>query len=195
MIIDFSRISDTYRMIDLSATLTIDDMRAGTHASIDRLCDLIAPLDDSAIVFVPYDPDANDPFAAPEEQNIGWTLGHLVAHVTASSEEWARYSAILAAGIPYPAEPRLRYETDWRTIDTRHKALQRLEESRRMRLSALDAWPDQPNLTLLRDLSERFIEHFGTFNAPASFLFGLSHEQGHWEQFQEVKRQAVPANS
>jgi hypothetical protein len=113
--------------------------------------------------------------------------------VTSSSEEWVTYSSILARGIAYPAEPRLRYETDWRTLTTVAQVVQRLEESRRMRLGYLAAWPDQPDLEMRRDLSPRFIERFGEFNAPASFLFGLYHEWQHFDQIKDVRAQALAA--
>jgi len=112
-------------------------------------------------------------FTHAGEENIGWSLGHLVAHVTASSEENAALASLLARGIAYPREPRLRYETPWQQIATKAAAVQRLEESRRMRLGYLATFPDRPFLQVLRDSSERFIELFGEQNAIAVFLFGL----------------------
>ena len=136
-------------------------------------------MNDADIVFDPSDPEASDPHAVEGEEEIGWGIGHLVAHVTASSEEWASYSSILARGVPYPADPRLRYETPWRDVDTKAKAVQRLEESRRMRLAFLATWPDSPDLETKRELSPRFVERVGEMNAAACFLFGLRHEVGH----------------
>jgi hypothetical protein len=115
--------------------------------------------------------------------------------VTASSEEWAAYSSILARGIVYPAEPRLRCETPWREITTKAQCVQRLQESRRIRLGYLDAWPDAPRLDVLRELSPRFVERFGELNAPACFLFGLKHEVEHLPQMAEAARQARAANA
>lgn len=171
------------------------DLRAATNASIDAMLDLIAPLSDAEVVFEPYDPDAHDPFAAPGEEHIGWNIAHIIAHVTASSEEWAAYSSILARGIVYPAEPRLRYETPWRDITTKAQCVQRLEESRRIRLGYLDAWPDAPRLDVLRQMSPRFVERFGEMNAPACFLFGLKHEVEHLPQMAEAARQARAASA
>lgn len=194
MAIDFSPLdAKEISFLDFSTPLTVDELRQATNESIDTMLEIIRATDDAGIVFVPYDPDADDPYAVEGEKNIGWTLGHLVVHVTSSSEEWATYSSILARGIPYPAEPRLRYETDWKSITTQAQAIQRLEESRRMRLAYLESWPDEPNLELLRELSPRFEEHFGRFNAPACFVFGLQHERGHHAQFREVLRQAQEA--
>jgi hypothetical protein len=172
---------------------TAQDLRHATNQSIDTLLDIIADLTDADVVFDPIDPLADDPHAQPGEEKIGWSIAHLVAHVTASSEEGAAYSSILARGIRYPAEPRLRYETPWRDITTRAQCIQRLEESRRIRLGYLDAWPDSPNLDLLRELSPRFVEKVGEMNASASLLFGLKHEIGHYEQFRDVARQARAA--
>lgn len=180
-------------LLELASRYSVDDLRAATNASIDTIRGIIADLNDSDVIFDPIDPDANDPYAAPGEETIGWNIAHLVAHVTASSEEWAAYSSILARGISYPAEPRLRYETPWRAILTKAQCLQRLEESRRIRLAYLDAWPDDPYLHVYRQLSERFIERHGPMNAPAAFLFGLKHEVNHHDQFREVARQAKAA--
>jgi hypothetical protein len=194
VLIDFAPVKKgEMKILDYARPFTIDDLRHATNTSIDFMLDLIENSTDEMISFIPYDPEANDPYAPPELQNVGWSLGHLVAHVTASSEEWATYSSILARGIIYPAEPRLRYETDWETITTRAQAVQRLEESRRMRLGYLDTWPDRPHLNVLRQLSPRYVEKFGEMNAPACFLFGLYHEVGHQAQFKEVYRQAREA--
>jgi DinB superfamily len=180
-------------LLTLSGSLSVDDLRRATTDSLDFIRNIIAQASDDMITFLPHDPEADDPHAPPEMQNVGWTLGHLVAHVTASSEEHAAVSSILARGIAYTPKPRLRYETDWTQLDTRAKTLQRLDESRRMRLAYLDAWPDVPHLTILREQNERLQEIFGDLNAPATFLAGLKHEQGHHAQFREVLRQAQAA--
>jgi uncharacterized damage-inducible protein DinB len=193
-VIDFSPIHvQEITVSELSRRFTVQDLRDATNHSIDTILDIIKDADDAQMTHIPYDPDANDKHAPEDQQNIGWSLAHLVVHVTASSEEWATFSSILARGVPYPAEPRLRYETPWETVTTRAQAVQRLEESRRMRLAYLDTWPDQPNLETFRDMSERFIARFGPMNAPACFLFGLSHETGHHDQFREAARQAREA--
>lgn len=176
-------------LLEYSEQFDVQALRKVTNDSIDYLLNLIDNMNDADIVFVPDDPEANDPHAVPGEEHLGWGIGHLVAHVTASSEEWAAYSSILARSVPYGADPRLRYETPWREINTKARAVQRLEESRRIRLSYLDTWPDNPNLDLKRDLSPRFIARVGEMNAAACFLYGLKHEAGHYGQFEEVKRQ------
>lgn len=181
------------KLIQLAESATREELRAETNKSIDYLLSLLSDLDDADIVFEPIDPEANDPYAAPGEENIGWTIGHLVAHVTASSEEGAAFSSMLARGITLPREVRLRYETPWREVKTVDQCIQRLEESRRMRLAYLDTWPDKPFLHVYREVSERFIEKFGPMNAPATFLFSLAHELGHYQQFRDVIRQAMAA--
>lgn len=196
MVIDFSPIHNgetTY--LEFSKQFSVQDLKNVTNDSTDHILNLIKDLDDQDVTFDPVDPEANDPDAVAGEENIGWSIAHLVAHVTASSEEWAAYSSILARGIVYPKEPRLRYETAWRDIKTKAQTVQRLEESRRMRLAYLDTWPDQPHLDIKREMSERFVAKFGEMNAPAALLFGLSHEVGHYEQIREVARQALAAKA
>lgn len=194
MLIDFTPLRNReMKVIDFAAHFDYQQIRAAANAQVDWMLHLISDLTDADITFDPIDPDANDPHAVEGEEKIGWSIAHMIAHVTSSTEEWATYSSILARGVHYPAEPRLRYETAWRDITTKAQAIQRLEESRRMRLGYLDTWPDAPDLTIKRELSERFIEAFGEFNASACILFGMSHEAGHFDQMAEAKRQALAA--
>ncbi|GAB4521086.1 MAG: hypothetical protein OHK0046_32030 [Anaerolineae bacterium] len=177
--------------IDFAVNLTLDDLRQVTHESVDTLLSFITDLTDADVVFDPIDLNANDPHAVPGEENIGWSLAHLVAHVTATSEEGAAFSSLLARGIP--ASERPRYETPWRDITTVAQCIQRLEESRRIRLAYLDTWPDTPFLEVYRPMSESFLERFGPLNAPAAYLFSLAHEHGHYDQFRDVRTQALAA--
>lgn len=194
MLIDFSPVDrHEMQLLEFSKQFSLADMKAATNASIDWIQDIIKDMSDAQMTFLPYDPDADDPHAVAGEEKIGWSLAHLVVHVTASAEEGAAFSSILARGIPYPKEPRLRYETNWHTVTTKAQAVQRLEESRRMRLTYLDTWPDAPHLEVYRESSERSIEKFGYINAAASFLGSLKHESGHYDQFREVARQAREA--
>lgn len=190
MAIDFQAVRDGKMNIsEYAAQFNIKDLRQATNDSIDLLLSLIANMNDADIVFTPEDPDANDPYAAEGEENLAWNMGHLIAHVTASSEEWASYSSLLARSVAYGADPRLRYETPWQDVDSKAKAVQRLEESRRIRLGYLDTWPDNPDMENNRDLSPRFIARHGEMNATACFLYGLRHEVDHYDQIREVKRQ------
>jgi hypothetical protein len=191
-VLDFSPLDNKQmQILEFSKDITVPQLRQATHESIDYLLGLLADLDDNDVIFDPIDPLADDPFAKEGEEKIGWSLAHLVVHVTASSEEGANVSAILAQGIEF--EGRLRYETPWETVKTVAHCRQRLEESRRMRLGALDMFPDEPRLDVFRKLSPRYVERFGEMNAPATFLFGLYHEVGHYAQFRDVRQQALNA--
>jgi hypothetical protein len=79
-------------------------------------------------------------------------------------------------------------------VTTKKQVLHRLEESRRMRLAFLDTWPDEPHLDVFREVSTES-PMFNKINAIVSFLFGLKHESGHYEQFREVRRQAMEATA
>lgn len=191
MSIDFSPLRDRrIQAIPFAAQFSLADIRAAAIESVEFMLDLIRDLTDEDVTFVPHDPDASDPYAVPEEQNIGWTIAHIIVHVTASTEEYTSTAAVLARGIDFPSEPRLRYETLWKTVTTKAQCEQRLRESLRMRLAALDMFPD-----VILDgrwhRSEKFHEIFGECDAKAAYLFGLSHETGHHEQLLEVRRQAL----
>lgn len=196
MRLDFSAIRNgDVKLSDFAQHVTVADLRDMTNESINTILAIIADLDDADITFDPIDPLADDPYAKPGEEKIGWSIAHLVVHVTASSEEWATYGSILARGIPYPREPRLRYETEWRSITTKAQCLQRLEESRRMRLAYLDAFPDDPSLETYHEMSENFVNKYGQCNAIVAVLLGLMHEEGHFAQFRDVHDQAVAART
>ena len=194
--IDFAPMRDgdvTYLEYAARENIGPAELKRLSDESIDYLLGLLDGLNDADVLFDPEDPEADDPFAVEGEENIGWTFGHLIAHVTASSEEGAALSSLLARGVA--ASERPRYETPWRDIRTVAQARQRLEESRRMRNAYLETWPDAPLLDVCRVASERFTARFGEMNAPAAFLFGLSHEVGHYEQIEEVRRQAQAARA
>jgi len=184
--LDFSAVSSGQRRIaDLAADITLNDLTAATDAQIDTLVALIHDLNDAQVVFVAADPEA--------EGGVGWNVAHLVAHVTASSEESAAVGSILARGIDLPFEPRLRSEVDWTTLTTTAACIQRLEESRRIRQSYLSAWPDQPRLDTHRTLPSGFAERVGPMNALAAGLIGLVHEAGQFAQLREIIAQARAA--
>ena len=184
--INFSGVFSGQRKIaDLAANVTLADLQAATDAQINTMVGLIQPLSDAQVVFVATDPQA--------EGNIGWNVAHLVAHVTASSEENTAISSILARGIDYPFEPRLRYETDWTTMTTTASCLQRLEESRRIRQAYLNAWPDHAHLDTHRTLPPAFAERVGQLNAIGACLLGLVHEAGQLGQLRDIIDQAQAA--
>lgn len=194
--IDFSPMRDgelSYLEYAARENIGPEELKAYSDESVEYLLSLLDGLSDADIVFDPEDPTADDPYAVEGEEHIGWNFGHLIAHVTASSEEGAALSSLLARGVP--AAERPRYETPWRDIKSVAQVRQRLEESRRMRNAYLQTWPDRPLLDVARDVSERFTARFGAMNAPAAFLFGLSHEVGHYEQIVDVRRQALAARA
>jgi hypothetical protein len=130
------------------------------------------------------------PFAADvAEAKIAWTLGHVIVHTTASSEESAFLAAELARGV----EPhgRSRFETPWRTVTTIEQCRRRLEESRRMRLATLDVWPDQPHL----DVFYQYAPDRPSYNAFGRFVLGLRHDDDHLGQIAEIVRQALGSSS
>jgi hypothetical protein len=117
---------------------------------------------------------------------LPWTLGHVIVHTTASSEEAAAVSAELAAvsaelarGVKYHG--RSRSEVPWETVTTLAQCQQRLEESRRMRLASLHMWPDDPDL----DNSQKFIGG-ELANAIARFVWGSKHDDDHLDQNSDV---------
>ena len=192
MPVDFTQVTDgNMKMQEFAKQFTRADLRHASDESLDVIRSFIAGLNDQQVTFLPSDPNAHDPYAVEGEERIGWSLAHLVAHVTASSEEGAAFSSLLARGIP--AKERPRYETPWRELTSVDQCLQRIEESRRIRNAYLETWPDAPLLETNRDMPERFQERFGDMNAIAAFLFGLMHEIGHYDQFREVRAQALAA--
>jgi len=172
-------------LADLAAGLTVDDLRDLTNEMVDTMLDLIAHCRDEDVTFVPHDPQANDPYAMDTaEVNLPWTLGHVIVHATASSEESAFLAAELARGVEYHG--RSRYEVPWESVTTIQQCRDRLEESRRMRLALLDAWPDEPHL----DNVCQPRPGGPLINALTRFVSGLRHDDSHLGQIAEIVRQA-----
>ena len=170
----------------LCAELTLADLRRLTDEMIDAMLDLTAGCTDADVTFDPDDPEAEDTFATdPDEATVAWTLGHVIVHATASSEEAAFLAAELARGVPL-REGRSRYEIPWRTTTTIEQCRMRLEESRRMRKASLDMWPHPPHL------DNTFKAWYGDqrYNAIVRFVFGLRHDDSHLGQIAEIVRQA-----
>ena len=166
--------------------LTPNDLRALTNQMIDRQLALIAGCDDAAVVFVPDDPAAEDSYAATlEDVKLAWTLGHVIVHVTATSEETAFIAAEMARGVV--REGRSRYETPWETVTTIAQCRARLEESRRLRLATLDVWPNPPHL----DVTIPYRRLPEPVNAVGRFVMGLLHDADHLGQIEDIARQAL----
>ncbi len=186
--LDLTRLrNDEITLAELTADLTPTDLRDLTNEMVDRQLAIIAGATDADVVFQPLDPDAHDSYAASaEEEGIAWTLGHVVVHATASSEESAFRAAELARGVL--REGRSRYETPWETVTTIQQCRERLEQSRRMRLATLDVWPDQPHYEVA--FESRSV---GKVNANTRFVLGLLHDMDHLGQLEDVVAQAVAA--
>jgi hypothetical protein len=171
---------------ELTQTVTQSDLAMYTNEMVDTMLDLVEGCEDEDVTFVPVDPLAHDPYAENADGSaIAWTLGHVVVHVTASSEEAAAIAAEMARGV----EPhgRSRYETAWETVTTMDQARQRLEESRRMRLASLACWPDEPHL----EVSFSWGPDKPKYNAIQRFVLGLRHDFDHLGQIEEIVRQAT----
>ena len=183
--LDFTLVKNkTVSFSDLARDLTKTDLRNLTNEMIDTMLSIISDATDEDVVFVPQDPNADDPFGIPEEKNLVWTLGHVAVHTTASSEESAALALMLARGLV--PEGRSRYEMPWRAVQTIEQVRHRFEESRRMRLAMLDAWPDEPHLDVTYSPSPRF----GSYNAISRYIMGLYHDDDHLGQLREIMRQA-----
>lgn len=183
--LDFTPVfNGTVSMADFTRTITKSDLRDLTNEMIDTMLSIVVDATDEDVVFVPLDPNANDTFGKLEENELAWTLGHVIVHVTASSEEAAALATTLARGLEVSG--RSRYEVPWREVHTAAQIHHRLEESRRMRLAFLDAWPEEPHL----EVTSTPYARLGPINAVGRFIFGLYHDTAHLEQLREIMRQA-----
>ena len=187
--LDFLRVrSKSLTMAELTAGLTSADLASLTNEMIDCQLALLDGCSDADVTFQPVDPNANDTYAArPEDADLAWTLGHVIVHVTASSEESAFLAAELARGVANHG--RSRYETPWESVTTVAQLRRRLEESRRMRLASLSLWPELP------DLENSYLPWTGAapVNAVSRFVSGLGHDDAHLAQIAEIIRQAKAA--
>ncbi len=179
----------TISIADYAQQFTVADLRQQTRAMVNQMLALLETCQDADVIFVPVDLNAHDTFAAnASELEIAWTLGHLIAHVTATAEEAAFIAAELARGVPSRGG-RSRVEVPWRTITTVAQCRARLLESLRMRLATLEVWPDQPDLSNVYRIHESFPE----LNALTRFVFGLKHDDDHLAQIADVVNQARAA--
>jgi len=185
--LDFApTINGQMTLAQFAVQFTPDDLRRFTNEMIDAQLTLIADCTDAAVTFVPRDPQAHDAYAIDaDEVDLAWTLGHVIVHTTASSEEAAAIACELARGVPFRGG-RSRAEVPWRTMTTIAQCRQRLEESRRMRLASLDMWPNEPNLTNTYQPSPGIEPR----NAVMRFILGLKHDNDHLKQTAEIVRQA-----
>ena len=189
--IDFSPVRSKEKTLqDLAEGLTRDDLVRLANEMCDIFQGLIAEAEDPDVTFVPSDPGAKDTFAAkPEDVELAWTLGHVIVHWTASSEEAAAHALTLARGVEITG--RSRWEVDWPEATTVQFMRDRIEESRRMQLAMLEAWPSRVHT----DVTYTAREGATPVNAAGRFLGGLSHADSHREQVSKILAQAKPARS
>jgi hypothetical protein len=175
----------TFQLPENEDVVSKADLQRLTNALIDEVKKMLRKCVDADVTFVPVDLMANDPAAASaEDEDIAWTLGHIIVHMTASSEESAMLAAELARGVEYHG--RSRSEVPWTTVTTIAQCRARLEESRRMRLASLNIWPDDPYL------SNTYAPRPGAkeLGPVTRFLSGLRHDASHLDQLRDVTGQA-----
>ena len=175
---------------ELIADLTRHDLISLTNEMMNRVQALIQDCKDEDVVFIPNDPEAYDPFAEDEKDvDLAWTLGHVIVHLNASTEESAALAVELARGVEFHG--RSRYEVPWESILTIQACCQRLEESRRICLASLEMWPDEPHL----ENSYQTRPEAPRLNAIGRYVYGLSHADSHLEQIQDIVKQASAARN
>jgi hypothetical protein len=176
--IDFATIrSGQKTYADIVRNLTYVDLRSSTEEFFDTIDTILAGANDAAVTFVPVDPAKSD----GEE---GWSLNHVLTHLTATLEEAAAVASAMARGVNL--EARLRYEVPFETMQTAQQVQARLQESRRMCRGFFDTWPDQPHL----DIQVTRFPALGPMNAIGLYALGFGHGQSHLEQLREIVRQA-----
>jgi hypothetical protein len=187
--LDFNRVRrKEITLAELTAGLAVSDLRRLTDEMIDVQVGLLTGCVDADVSFVPADPQAHDSAAADAaDMNLAWTLGHVIVHTTASAEESAALAAELARGVTFHG--RSRSEVPWQTVTTLAQCRARLEESRRMRHASLAMWPDAPHL----HNTYQPYENAPPYNAVMRFVGGLSHDDSHLKQIEEIVRQAKEA--
>jgi len=185
-VIDFGPLRRKEKSLqELATGLSRDDLGRLTREMVAAQLSAIEDATDDDVVMVPDDPEANDTYAAnPEDIGLSWTLGHVVVHTTASSEESAALALVLARGLPVAG--RSRYEVPWQEARSVEFIRHRLDESQRMRLALLAAWPDEPHL----DNSYAPYEGRPPMNALGRFIGGLAHDDSHLEQMRKIMAQA-----
>jgi hypothetical protein len=170
---------------ELAADLSKQDLVDLTIKMVETQQELIENCSDSDVEFVPEDPEADDPFAKQvDDVDLAWTLGHVIVHVTASSEEAAAIAAELARGVSYHG--RSRHETPWQSVTTINQCKDRLSESLKIRLASLEMWPDQPHL----DNEYKSRPGAAPMNTTTRFIYGLMHDDDHLDQISNIIQQA-----
>lgn len=162
---------------DMTGKISYADLYQITDELFETINAIVADATDAAVVFEPKDP------ALTNEDERGWTLGHVIVHFTATLEETASLASALARGVD--VKERSRYETPWETIKTAQQVEERLKESYRMCRAFLETWPTTPHL----DLTVVRIPQFGPMNAIGLYILGTLHGVMHLDQLREIMRQ------
>ena len=184
--IDFSAIrSGKTKYTDLISHIGYRDLRPYTDEAFEMVRASISSATDSAVTFVPYDPRST------EDDEYGWTLAHVIAHLTAILEGDAAIASLLARGVQIESGLHLRYETPWEEIQTVQQVQARLAESQRICNAYLETWPEQPHL----DTTVTLGPSLGPMNAIGIHMFAIGHAYMHYEQLNEIVRQSVDTNT
>lgn len=166
---------------EMVGKLSHNDLITHTNQTFEKLGGpLVSHASGELALFVPSDSSA--------EEGAGWTVGHVVAHLTATWEETAAVAAMMARGVQI--EVRLRYEVPWQELNTTARVKARLQESQRMCQAFLAAWPDEPHL----DITVTRIPALGPMNAIGLYALGIGHAQSHVAQIAETVRQYSEAH-
>jgi DinB superfamily len=183
--LDFQPVRDKkVALQELVKDLTKEDLQRALNQMYDEILRSIADCTDEHVVFVPVDQKAEDPYAVHGEENISWTLGQVIVHLTASMEESASLAAELARGVTFHG--RSRWEVPWREATSILFCRARLSESRRMCLASLEMWPNPPHLENTYIPAEGARPH----TCVSRFASGLKHASDHLGQIADIFRQA-----
>jgi len=141
--IDFAAIrAGKVSYADLISHIGYKDLRPYTDEAFEAVRASISSATDAAVTFVPHDPQSK------EDDERGWTLAHVITHLTAVLEAAAAVTSVLARGVQIESGLRLFYQTPWEEIQTVQQVQARLAESQRICNAYLDTWPEQPHLDL-----------------------------------------------
>lgn len=164
--------------------ISYKDLRSYTDGAFEAVRSSISSATDAIVTFVPHDPQST------EGDERGWTLAHVIAHLTATFEDAAATASVLARGVQIESGLRLRYETPWEEIQTVQQVQARLAESQRISNAYLDAWPELPHL----DITITRVPIFGPMNAIGTHALAIGHAYMHCEQLKEIVQQARAVN-
>ena len=169
-------------LADVARGLDRTDLAGLLDEAFNAMDASLAEASDAEVVFIGADPEATD-----SDEGQGWSVAHIIAHVTAGLEESSAAASTLARGVEVVGRPR--YEVPWETLTSAEAVHRRLAESRRICHAFLGTWPDEPHL----DNVYTPFPPLGPVNGPARLLLSLGHARGHLPHLNEVLRQARAA--